>query len=234
MRHEVSAPGDNGLSGRKVRKVGEMPSTGIRRVSTKWESENPFKLLRSLGMKTEDEFETISQKDFQESQDESAEKPDEDSTGGETLIRTVAPMSLSDPRRGWRSSASAWWIHSDSHSHPYRHQDQSLQALRESMCASAPLARMGIQAGEISESSKRTSGSSSDVSVPVVVARAECELSHPIPSRSSETKMLRVLVTEKDKKSEEPREQGKHLSQESESMGSLTSFHTARQGVSDG
>lgn len=243
--HEGSESKENELS---TTKVSDMPSLGIRRVSTKWDSANPFRPLRSSGTKTEDDFEATGHRQFRDSQDGSAEKDDPSKLDVDSF-KYIALASVPKSCRGRRGSVSASWLQANSHSHPYRHQ-QSLHKFREIMSASAPLIRTGAQVGNIlgaknSSNGSSSSSSSNDASTPVVVARAECELAHPRPSRSSETKMMKVLVAEKSAeqvaekvaeraaKSEGVRRQrGHQISQESESMASLASYHTARQETS--
>lgn len=214
-------------------KVSEMPSLGIQRVSTKWDSTNPFRPMRSSGTKTEDDFEATGHKEFRDSQDGSVEKDDDHGKVDAENFRCVALASVPESCRGWRGSVSASWLQADSHSHPYRHQ-QSSQKFRDSMSTSAPLILTCAQVGDILGSLRNSSGSSSstDASTPVVVASAECELAHPRPSRSSETKMMKVLVEDKVSSEDVRRKQGHQISQESESMASLASYHTARQGTS--
>lgn len=60
----------------------------------------------------------------------------------------------------------------------------------------------------------------------VVVANAECELTHPRPSRSSERKMIKVLC-ECGREAGEERQNGGQDSTGSGSEGSTASFHTA-------
>lgn len=222
--NDVLLNSDHGSFGSEVidlarNKRGEMPSQGIRRVSTKWDKENPFSSLRSTMTKTEEELETRGHQGFQRSHDGSFGADENDKPGKGTIGVALARAPLSRTR--WPKSFSSSWLHADTHAHPYRYH-QPLRTSWAGRSASAPLVGRSLRVVLVPESLGGSIESSSDDSMPVVVARAECELAHPRPSRSSETKMMKVLVTDGENQ----------ISQESEGVGSLASmasYHTARQ-----
>lgn len=194
-----------------------MPSQGIRRVSTTWDSTNPFvEPAWVSGTKTWNGIEKFTHEAFRPSHDGSVEEDDQHRMDTERF----------------RGSVSASWLQADSYSHP-AHFQQSVHEFRKSMSASAPLIRAGTQVGDVPGGRLQgSSGSGSEMSTLVVVARAECELAHPIPSRSTEARLMKVLVTEKAEKNQVVERRGNQISHESESMASVGSYHTARQETS--
>lgn len=199
--------------------AGQMPSMGIRRVSTKWDHYNPFHPLKSSGTKSNDELEAMGHKRPHCNQDGSAEHKEVGHEDRQTFV-SVALASLPGSRRDWRASISAPWQHSNIQPYPCRKPAQDL--------------RLGMSANidppgwDPLDNSDSDNGSSVECfHVPVVVASADCELAHPRPSRSSETRLLKVLVKGKGKPQDEDDRRKRQISQ-----GSTSSFYTARQGNS--
>lgn len=194
--------------------VKRMPSMGIRKVSLQWEGSNPFQVFppantnTEIGMTPEKYIHILPH----QTHDGSAKAGD---NGGDDMVG-FAHVALADtsapktegggiPTSCDKSSASAACIRG----------------------VPSYSASMSLQASDPVGSS--STSPSDGASLPVVVARAECELAHPRPSRSSESRMLKVLVKGKgdadergDENENSPQRQG-HISQESS-----TSFHTAQ------
>lgn len=199
---------------RKTRSVQRMPSLGIRKVSTKWDHENPFRLSSSLGTELHEEPKGTSHKRPRNSQDGSAE-PAHDEEENFATFANVALATALGSEQSCRSDISAPSLDVDDRSHLYQKSAQPL------------LVRKDVDFKAAAVSAQRAEASWG----PVVVARAECELAHPRPSRSSETRLLRVLVTEQEEGKQEAACRKSQKSQEG-SQESASSFHTARQGDS--
>lgn len=183
-RHRVVRGKDRSTKG-----VGEMPSPGVRRVSTKWNDKNPFRPFV-----------------FPEGQHEDSKQ------AGQHSPTMPDKANISEP---WNA-----------HSHPYRHSVPSL----------APTVSES-QEGNGSRSTTTTNSwnyGNEFCSMPiVVVANADCELSHPRPSRSSEKHLMKALVKEKGHE-DEGGQVAADATQRKErvSQSSTASFHTARRGGS--
>lgn len=194
----------------------QMPSLGIRRVSTKWDHYNPFHPLKSSGTKSSDETEATGHGRPRCSQDGNVEREE----GGHADMQTFASVALAsvpESRRYWRASISAPWQHSDLQPYPYQ---KLARILPFSMSAN-----INVPGWDPSESSNSNTDSSIECfNMPVVIASVECELAHPRPSRSSETRLLKVLVKGKEEAQDDGSRRKSQISQ-----GSASSFHTARQ-----
>lgn len=101
--------------------------------------------------------------------------------------------------------------------------------------ASEPIgaAQIRYRASEMSSRWNQGTDGQQSLGLPVLVASAECELAHPRPSRSSETRLLRVLVKGRGEDSSDdqtPRRQS-HINTISQTTGSSSaaSFRTAPQ-----
>lgn len=224
------ATGPNRQNDSSEKAVKRMPSMGIRKVSSQWDHYNPFQV--SVAVETGSKLEAMMSTDMykvpRQTHDSSLDQGDDDGTDISSLTQ-VALANTSGPNAEHKRSP------------PPSYNYQSSPAVRSSINIPNHSAKMSLSgldsAGPSPLDSHSCSSDGATNSPPLVVARAQCELAHPRPSRSSESRMLKVLVKgkegdqdndveEQDEDEEEdslPRRHS-HTSQES-----VSSFHTAQQ-----
>lgn len=200
----VSGPKD-GSSAQRVTQ--QMPSMGIRKVTCEWDHANPFPASYNIAV-MDSKTAPVASRDFATSgprptpHDGSAEHGDDESDTNSFVRVALASTSAStsnDQYQGRLLSGGG-----------KTHQPSPAVDARVSGV---------LPGGYFSEALY------ADRLPMMVVARAECELAHPRPSRSSESRMLRVLVKGK-------LEGGNAIDLEGEaqsSWGSAASFYTAQQ-----
>ncbi|KAF3760966.1 hypothetical protein M406DRAFT_358417 [Cryphonectria parasitica EP155] len=170
---------------------------------------NPFRPMKSSGSQTGDgDIEAAEGPMWQQKGQKDGRAVGEDD--GQGVTASVVTTGLTAPVTEGRANLSAPW---------------SLQGLRSDVDMSANLSETLARHTPSSPSGSLAQGRSDDAHVPMVVARSECELSHPRPSRSSSAKLLRVLGD-----NEEAISDGHRHWRGQSSPGSTASFHTARQG----
>lgn len=203
--------------------VKRMPSMGIRKVSSQWDSENPFQVSPTgseaglVGLAESDTHHIVSR----HVHDGSAEQEDDEADTGSFIH--VALASTSAPSAEYQTRLASSTIKS----HP-------VSAMHSSCSVHNRSATLSSLASDSTRPStnKRPISNHGGSGPPLVVARAACELAHPRPSRSSESRMLRVLCKEKEGSAEQQRagqalRTGRQHSVPSQE--STTSFHTAQQ-----
>lgn len=207
----------------------KLSSLAIRKPSTKRNQHNIFGSLESSAFKSDGKPKAVGQRLPRDGQNGSTEKEDSEQENLQHLT-SVALASVSDTRKSWRAGMRAGnrapWQHADPHAYTYQIPAQTLLA---SMSAPINAARVSSRSsakfGSSDGGSGGGSGSGSECSnLPVVVARAVCEMEHPRPSRSSEARLLKVLVADKEEGLDDSASGKRQGSQDSE-----TSFHTARE-----
>lgn len=210
---------------RKTNNIKQIPSLGIQRVSTKWD-QNPFRLPSHPGTNLQEESKVTCHKYPRNSQDRSTEQEYDEQEDFRTFA-SVAFAGFLETEKSWTARSSAPWHGADDRLQSY---PESLQVEYSSFFKTPDLnlSALSVQRAEAPRASKKDAdGGNSYLNEQVVVARVECELVHPRPSRSMETRRLKAMVTEQ--------EEGKHQAFRRKSQAShdsISSFHTARQGDS--
>lgn len=176
----------------------DQPSiVGIRRKSTLWVTENPFDLSKT--------------KDRSKSEATGGRLTTiGDRYSGHTECNDFSDVALA------HVSTAKDVTHQNSSANRYLRLTESPQPQK---------ARSSDQTNSTSGQAKDGSSHSGGSEI-VVVANAECELTHPRPSRSSEKKMIRVLC-KCGRETGEEQDSGGQDSMVSVSKGSSDSFHTA-------
>lgn len=212
-------------SGRKqaANTIKQMPSFGIRKVSNKWDHANPFRPASRLSATSCKALNLRNSSDFTRSQN-----PRTATSGprqaGQTTFACDAGNYVPGPVQS-RLLINPTSICSS---------NRKSQSNKTSTQHTPSLSKEGLTGTgkDIAQVLKGSNDCLPHSKYPTVdefegqgvVARVECELSHPQPSRSQEKKKLRVLIVEEDESRGEGCRQDRQAS-----LGSSSSFYTARQ-----
>lgn len=199
--------------------VKHLPSMGIRKVSSQWDDENPFQVstTTAIGSKAG----AVAERDIHSIPRHMHEDSAEQGGTGSFVDVALASTSASNTECHTRHPPSSA-------------KSQPVSAVHSSGSVPSHSANKSSLAFDSTRPSMSRSPSSDNgaSSLPIVVARAECELAHPRPSRSSESRMLKVLVKGKEGNVEQQGGEGTSHTRRQQSVPSqesATSFHTAQQ-----
>ncbi|KUI56630.1 hypothetical protein VP1G_10828 [Cytospora mali] len=176
----------------------ELPTSGIQRVSRRWNNEDPSKTSRGRMTGELDDYEYTCSKTSNDCQGVESAGPSRRDDFSE-----VALASVPETQTGYPNRDLDYTVYHDS-----------------------TKTEVSNSGGTINSPENNGNGNGVD-GLPVVVANAECELKHPRPSRRSEGERIKALCKEEAEDNEDNEDHQGRRRKSAISGRSSASYHTA-------